>query len=67
MEYFLLKLGNSSRNDSNVRLLLKLAEKYAESELRDFELKSQAYKILLNGGYGIMGYRFAKYENLEAR
>ena len=48
------------------KALAKAKEKYTESELRGFQLKSQAYKILLNSGYGLMGYRFAKYENLEA-
>ena len=48
------------------KTLAKARDKYVESELRDFELKSQAYKILLNSGYGLMGHRFAKYESLEA-
>jgi DNA polymerase elongation subunit (family B) len=48
------------------KALSKAKEKYTESELRDSQLNSQAYKILLNGGYGLMDYKFVKYENLHA-
>ena len=61
-----IKTREFMRKRLECKALAKATERYTESELRDFQLKSQAYKILLNSGYGIMGYRFAKYENLEA-
>jgi len=44
--------------------LSNVKRKYTEDQLRDFETKSRAYKILLNGGYGTFEYNFAKYEDL---
>jgi hypothetical protein len=48
----------------DISKLSNAERKYTQDQLRDFEIKSRAYKILLNGGYGTFGYNFAKYEDL---
>lgn len=40
--------------------------KYTKEQLREFAMNAGAFKILINGGYGYLGFTFAKYNNLQA-
>ncbi|MGH9974321.1 MAG: DNA polymerase domain-containing protein, partial [Nitrososphaeraceae archaeon] len=37
-----------------------------EEQIREYEIISNAYKILINSAYGQLGHKFAKYENVMA-
>src|SRR6185437_1807768 len=39
---------------------------YSKDQLREFAMNAGAFKILINGGYGYLGFAFAKYNNLQA-
>ena len=41
-------------------------DKYTKDQLREFAMNAGAFKILINGGYGYLGFAFAKYNNLQA-
>ncbi len=36
----------------------------SKDQLREFEMNAASFKILMNGGYGYSGFRYAKYENV---
>ena len=50
----------------NERLRYKALAKQNPERRREFENKSNVYKILINSVYGQMGHKFAKYENVNA-